>query len=93
MVYWRSKFLFECLILPFSLQESALQQPEMLPEVHFLDVTVRQETLAGVRGDPVILQLPIVPCYALTVHKTQAAAEQPSKARQALSNVKHDFDQ
>ena len=44
----------------------------MLPEVHFLDVTVRQETLAGVRGDPVILQLPLVPCYALTVHKTQA---------------------
>ena len=32
----------------------------------------RQETITSIRGEPVLLQLPVVPCYALTVHKTQA---------------------
>ena len=37
-----------------------------------VNVTARQETLASVPGQPALLQLPIVPSYALTVHKTQA---------------------
>lgn len=41
-------------------------------QVHFMDLAVRQETLSNVRGEPVLLQLPLVPCYALTTHKTQA---------------------
>ena len=36
-----------------------------------MDVGARQENLA-VRGEPIMLQLCIVPAYALTVHKTQA---------------------
>ena len=35
-----------------------------------MDLVVRQETI-NVRGEPVLLQLPLVPSYALTTHKTQ----------------------
>ncbi len=35
-------------------------------------MTARQKTLASFQGQPVLLQLPVVPSYALTVHKTQA---------------------
>ena len=44
---------------------------EMVPEVDMMDVGARQENLA-VRGEPIMLQLCVVPAYALTVHKTQA---------------------
>ena len=40
-------------------------------DIDHIDCAVRAETLR-VRGGPVILQLPIVPSYALTIHKTQA---------------------
>ena len=53
-------------------KESALHKPEMFPDIDHIDVTARQETLASVPGQPSLLQLPIVPAYALTVHKTQA---------------------
>ena len=36
-----------------------------------MDVTARQESLA-IRGDAILLQIPLVPSYALTVHKVQA---------------------
>ena len=52
-------------------KESCLTKPEMLPEIHFMDVGARQESLA-VRGEPILLQLRVVPAYALTVHNTQA---------------------
>ena len=35
-------------------------------------MTARQETLTACQGQPVLVQLPLVPSYALTVHKTQA---------------------
>ena len=35
-------------------------------------MTARQETLTACLGQPVLVQLPLVPSYALTVHKTQA---------------------
>ena len=38
----------------------------MLPEIDMMDVGARQENLA-VKGEPVMLQLCIVPAYALTV--------------------------
>ena len=44
---------------------------EMYPDIDHMDVTARQESLA-VRGEPILLQLPLNPCYALTIHKTQA---------------------
>ena len=43
---------------------------EMVPEVDMMDVGARQENLA-VKGEPIMLQLCVVPAYALTVHKTQ----------------------
>ena len=37
-----------------------------------MDISVRQETLIAMPGQPVLVQLPLIPAYALTVHKTQA---------------------
>ena len=37
-----------------------------------MDIGVRQETLTMMPGQPVLVQLPLIPAYALTVHKTQA---------------------
>ena len=48
------------------------EKREMLPDIDHVDVTARQETLGPSQGQPALLQLPIVPSYALTVHKTQA---------------------
>ena len=50
-------------------KESALQKREMFADVDHMDVKARQETLTRVPGRPAMLQLPIVPGYALTVHK------------------------
>ena len=41
------------------------------PDLDHVDVTARQETLTACQGQPVLVQLPLVPSYALTVHKTQ----------------------
>ena len=41
-------------------------------DLDHVDVTARQETLTACQGQPVLVQLPLVPSYALTVHKTQA---------------------
>ena len=49
-----------------------MQKREMFPDIDTMDVTCRQETLSLVQGQPCMLQLPVVPSYALTVHKTQA---------------------
>ena len=53
-------------------KEASLQKKEMFPDVDYMDVTVRQETMMHVRGEPVLVQIPVVPCNALTIHKTQA---------------------
>ena len=53
-------------------KEASLNKREMFPDIDHVDVPARQETLASVYGRPVLLQLPLVPSYALTVHKTQA---------------------
>ena len=42
-------------------------QGEKLRQLDHMDITVRQETLTNVPGQPVLVQLPIIPCYALTV--------------------------
>jgi len=52
-------------------KESSLGKQEMLPDIDHMDIGARQETLA-VRGEPVMLQLCVIPAYALTIHKTQA---------------------
>ena len=54
------------------MKESAVQKRgQWLPDIDFMDCQVRQENL-NIRGEPIMLQLPLVPAYALTVHKTQA---------------------
>ena len=44
-------------------------------DLDHVDVTARQETLTACQGQPVLVQLPLVPSYALTVHKTQVGVE------------------
>ena len=44
----------------------------MFPDNDHMDVAVKQETLSSCHGQPTLLQLPVVPSYALTAHKTQA---------------------
>ena len=53
------------------LKVTSMQKAELFPDVDHIDVQVRPETLRS-RGEPALLQLPLVPCYALTIHKTQA---------------------
>ena len=53
------------------LKETSVNKQELFPDVDHIDVQVRPETLRS-RDEPVILQLPLVPCYALTIHKTQS---------------------
>ena len=48
-----------------------MSKREMMPDMDFMDLSARQETL-NIRGEPIMLQLCVVPAYALTVHKTQA---------------------
>ena len=52
-------------------KETSLSKVEMIPDMDFMDLGARQETL-NTRGEPILLQLCVVPAYALTVHKTQA---------------------
>ena len=53
------------------LKESSVSKQNLYPDIDHIDLQVRQENLQ-VRGDPVMLQLSVTPCYALTIHKTQA---------------------
>ncbi len=53
------------------LKESSTTKPILFPDIDHLDLQVRQESLKA-RGEPCMLQLCVVPAYALTIHKTQA---------------------
>ena len=52
-------------------KEASVTKSELFPDIDTLDVVARQEALKA-RGEPQMLQLPLVPAYALTIHKTQA---------------------
>ena len=52
-------------------KETSVNKAELFPDIDTLDVVARQETLKF-RRQPQMLQLPLVPAYALTIHKTQA---------------------
>eukprot|EP00973_Karenia_brevis_P047135 6541838-Karenia_brevis.AAC.1 len=43
----------------------------MLPEIEFMEVAPRSETL-HIPGRPVLYEVPVVPSYALTVHKVHS---------------------
>ena len=54
-------------------KETALEKRSaLLPDIDMIDCAVRQDNL-NFAGQLLMLQLPLVPAYALTVHKTQAA--------------------
>ena len=53
------------------MKESSINKPELFPDIDMIDVSARQENLA-VRGEPILLQMPLTPAYALTIHKTQS---------------------
>ena len=53
------------------LREDAKDFLSLAPSIHFLDVEVKHEA-TGRGRQPVLVQLPVLPAYALTVHKVQA---------------------
>jgi len=59
------------LLARFCKEDSFQKVAEMIPDRDYMDIGVRQENLQ-VRGEPIMLQLCVVPSYALTIHKTQA---------------------
>ena len=48
------------------LRESALRKESLLADIDFLDVTIRSEIMPSVQGAPAMMQLPLIPSYALT---------------------------
>ncbi len=50
---------------------SLTTKTEWLPDVDFIDVHTRNESIQGMSGEPCLMQLPLAPAYSLTVHKTQ----------------------
>ena len=48
-----------------------MSKQNLYPDLDHIDLQMRQENLQ-MRGDPMMLQLSVTPCYALTIHKTQA---------------------
>ena len=44
-------------------KESSLKK-EILAGTDHMDIAVLQETLTNVQGQPVLVQLPLIPCYA-----------------------------
>ncbi len=47
------------------MKESALEKKQMLADIDFIDCNVRQENI-NLPGQPVLIQLGLVPCYGLT---------------------------
>ena len=53
-------------------KEASVSKSELVADIDFIDVATRQENLATIPGMPVMVQMPLQPCYGLTIHKTQA---------------------
>ena len=68
-------------------KETSLNKAEFHPDIDFMDITVRQESLNQIAGAPLMLQLPMQPCYGMTIHKTQATVQ--GKTRRGPSAPKH----
>ena len=61
---------FKC---AFFLEEAyQTNKPSYLPNVDFLDIVPRRESVPAARGQPLMLQLQVQPAYNLTNHKVQA---------------------
>ncbi len=48
------------------------QKKHFLPEIDFIDLEPKRETVTSARGKPCMLQLTLQPAYGLTIHKVQA---------------------
>ena len=59
------------LMARFVKESSMKARSELLPDIDFMDVQPRAENLAC-SGEPLMIQMPLVPCYAITVHKSQS---------------------
>ena len=59
------------LMARFVKESSMKARAELLPDIDFMDVQARAENLAC-SGEPLLIQMPLVPCYAITVHKSQS---------------------
>ena len=53
-------------------KEASVGKSELVADIDFIDVAPRQENLTSIPGMPVMVQMPLQPCYGLTIHKTQA---------------------
>ena len=53
-------------------KEASVNKHELVADADFIDVSVRQENLTTVPSCPVMVQMPLQPCYGLTIHKVQA---------------------
>ena len=53
-------------------KEGSVSKSELVADIDFIDVAVRQENLTTIPWMPVMVQMPLQPCYGLTIHKTQA---------------------
>ena len=51
------------------LKETSLRKDELFPDVDHIDIQPRAEGLRA-RGEPIMLQLSLVPAYALTIHNS-----------------------
>ena len=47
-------------------KEASVSKPILVADEDFIDVSVRQENLMSVPGAPVMVQMPLQPCYGLT---------------------------
>ncbi len=55
----------------FVKETSMRVRAELLPDIDFMDIQARVENLAC-SGEPLMIQRPLVPYYAITVHKSQS---------------------
>ncbi len=53
-------------------KESSRRKPTMAYGFDHIDVKPRRETIVSARGRPALLQIPVGPAYALSVHKSQS---------------------
>ena len=62
-----------------------MKRQTFLADIDFIDCAIRQENLTAVPGAPVMMQLPLLPSYALTIHKTQATVHESTSHPSPLS--------
>ena len=75
VLYWFPESVKQKLALPAShrelmvrfAKEGSIGKAEMFPDKDHMDVMARLETLTAVPGQPVLLQLPLVPSYGLAI--------------------------